>query len=176
MPGRQWTGQEREELSEPLAVLLLPATLEEFELAAHARDLLSIPRVLALEPGRFRTPRWLRDTVPLRTARRLKLPGEPRVLVLYHPGQYRLARALCARYQAAELWYLRPDPAQVLAAGAGDELPELDRLAAERAGETRVISQTAEAAELREPLRLRLRELEIISSRPFVPGARVETR
>ena len=175
MPRRQWPAEEHDELSEPLAVLLLPAALEEFALAGHARDLLSIPRVVALEPGRFRTPRWLRDTAPLRTARRLKLPGEPRVVVLYDPGQYRLARALCARYLAAELWYLRPDPAQLLAADASDELSELDRLAADRAGQTRVISQSAGAAELREPLRLRLRELEIISSRPFVPGARVET-
>ncbi len=37
-------------MSEPLAVLLLPCKLEQFELAKHARGLLSIPRVLALEP------------------------------------------------------------------------------------------------------------------------------
>jgi hypothetical protein len=176
MPGRPWPGEERAEVREPLAVLLLPAKLEEFELAPHARDLLSIPRVLALEPGRFKTPRFLRDTAPARSARRLRLPGEPRVFVLYHPRQYRLARALCARYQHAELWYLRPEPDELLAADPTEGLTDLDQLAAERAGPTRVISRTAEEPELREPLRVRLRELEIISARPFIPGARVVTR
>jgi hypothetical protein len=176
MPGRPWPGEERAEVTEPLAVLLLPGKLEEFEFAAHARDLLSIPRVLALEPGRFRTPRFLRDTASARAARRLRLPGEPRVFVLYHPRQYPLARALCARHTQAELWYIRPEPAQLLAADPAEELTDLDQLATERAGPARVISQTAEAAELREPVRLRLLELEIISARPFVPGARVVTR
>jgi hypothetical protein len=175
MPGRPWPGEERPEVSEPLAVLLLPAKLEDFELAAHARDLLSIPRVLALEPGRFRTPRWLRDTAPARSARHLRFPGDPRVLVLYDPRQYPLARALVARYQRAELWYLRPDPEQLPAGEPSEDLSDLDQLATERAGHSRVISQTADAADLREPLRLRLRELEIISARPFIPGARIVT-
>ncbi len=147
-------------MTEPLAVLLLPAKLEDFELAAHARDLLRIPRVLALEPSRFRTPRLLRDAVPLRSARRLRFPGEPRMLVLYHPRQYPLARALGGRYEHAELWYLRPDPAQLTA-----ELAELDELAVDRAGAARVIDPTAPPAELRE----RLLELGIISARAFVP-------
>ena|SRR5579859_1502393 len=160
--------------SEPLAVLLLPQKLEEFELAEHARDLLSIPRVLALEPGRFPTPRFLRESAPLRAAKRLKFPGKPRVLVLYHPRQYPLARALAARHEGSELWYIRPDPEIV---GEQDERPDeladLDRLAYERATPARVISQDAEPGELREPLRLRLRELEVISPHPFVPGARI---
>jgi hypothetical protein len=160
-------------MSEPLALLLLPTKLEEFELADHARELLAIPRVLALEPGRWRTPRFLRESVPARTARRLPLPGEPRVLVLYHPQQYPLARALCARYEQAELWYIRPDAAQMSTGDPTGDLADLDRLARERATETRVVSQTAAPNELREPLRLRLRELEVISHRPFVPGARI---
>jgi hypothetical protein len=176
MRGRAWPGEAREGVSEPLAVLLLPAKLEDFELAEHARELLSIPRVLALEPGRVSTPRWLRESAPLRAARRLRLPGEPLVFVLYHPAQYSLARALCARYAKSELWYFRPEPASMVAGDPEDELAELDQLAVARAGEARVVSQTAEAAELREPLRLRLRELEIISHRPFVPGARVQAR
>jgi hypothetical protein len=176
MPGRPWPGEDRPEVSEPLALLLLPVKLEQFELAEHARDLLSIPRVLALEPGRLRTPRWLRDTAPARSARRLRFPGKPRVIVLYDPLQYPLARALSARHEQAELWYLRPDPQQFLDADPTAELIELDQLAAERAGPTRVISQTADATDLREPLRLRMRELEIISARPFVPGARVVAR
>jgi len=163
---------------EPLGLLLLPARLEEFELAAHARDLLDIPRVIALEPSRVRIPRILREAAPARAAKRLRLPGEPRLLVLYHPRQYPLARALQARYGEAELWYLRPDRAALAATGEREreELDELDELACARATEARVISQLADARELREPLRLRLRELEIISARPFVPGARVSRR
>jgi hypothetical protein len=173
---RPWPGDAREELSEPLAVLLLPAKLENYDFAAHARDLLQIPRVLALEPGRFKTPRWLRETAPARSAKHLRFPGEPRVLVLYHPRQYPLARALGARYGSAELWYMRPDPDQLLAGDPTEDLTDLDQLASERATPARVISQTAEPAQLREPLRLRLRELGIISARVFVPGARVQAR
>ena len=165
-------------MTEPLAVLLLPVKLEEFELAAHARDLLGIPRVVALEPSRLRTPRFLRDAFPVRTAKRLRLPGEPRVLVLYHPRQYPLARALCARYGQAELWYIRPGPPTLQAGDEREheELSELDQLACARATEARVLSQLADPSELRDPLRLRLRELEIISPRAFVPGARVRSR
>lgn len=163
---------------EPLGVLLLPSRLEDFELADHARDLLAIPRVIALEPGRARTPSFLREALPVRTAKRLRLPGEPRALVLYHPRQYPLARALRVRYEQAELWYVRPGPVRLEVGGERerDELSELDQLACERATPARVLSQLADPSELRDPLRLRLRELEIISSRPFVPGARVRRR
>lgn len=161
-------------MSEPLAVLLLPARLEEFELAGHARELLAIPRVIALEPGRFRTPRFLREAAAERGARRLRLPGEPRLLVLYHPYQYPLARALSARYEKAELWYVRPDLGQIGGDDSGDELADLDRLARERATDARVVSHTVPHDELRELLRLRLVELEVISHRPFVPGARID--
>jgi hypothetical protein len=57
---------------EPLAVLLLPGRLEGFELEAHARDLLSIPRVVALEPPRIRPARALRDAVSVRQAVKIK--------------------------------------------------------------------------------------------------------
>jgi hypothetical protein len=159
---------------EPLGVLLLPSKLEEFELADHARDLLAIPRVIALEPPRMRTPRFLREVIPVRTAKRLRFPGEPRVLVLYHPRQYPLARALHARYEQAELWYIRPGPAalRVRDERESDELTELDQLACARATESRIVSQLADSNELRERLRGRLHELEIISWRPFVPAAR----
>jgi hypothetical protein len=160
-------------VSEPLALLLLPAKLEQFELAAHARGLLSIPRVVALEPGWLRTPRLLRQSAPVRAARKLHLPGDPRVIVLYHPRQYPLARALCARYPEAELWYIRPAPAALGAEGASPDLPDLDLLAIERAGEEHVGGQGPELGEVEERLRNRLRELDVISARPFVPGARV---
>lgn len=157
---------------EPLGVLLLPARLEDFHLAEHARELLQIPRVIALEPSRHRTPRLLRDAAPLRQARRLRLPGIPRVIVLYEPEQYRLARALLARYEECELWYVRsgdPDPAD-------SELAQLDALAVERAGEARLLAPERRSAEAGGPLRLRLQELGIISSRPFAPGARIGSR
>jgi hypothetical protein len=159
-------GSERE----PLGVLLLPCQLEDFDLAGHARELLAIDRVVAIEPSRRRTPRWLRDTLPARQARRLRFPGDPRVLVLYHPSQYPLARALVARYGESELWYVGP-AAEQLRDQPGfnpDELTELDRLARDRARQT--ISPGDDA------LRYRLRELGIISSRPFVPGARIQAR
>lgn len=165
-------------MTEPLGVLLLPSKLEEFELADHARDLLAIPRVIALEPSRARIPRFLRDAAPARTARRLRLPGEPRMLILYHPRQYPLARALYARYEQAELWYIRPEPQalQVRDEREREELSELDQLACARATPARVLSQLTNPSDLRDPLRLRLRELEIISPRPFVPGASVRVR
>jgi hypothetical protein len=165
-------------VTEPLAVLLLPRQLEEFERAAHARELLAIPRVLALEPPRRRAPRFLRDAVPMRQARRLRFPGEPRVFVLYHPGQYPLARALYQRYEEAELWYMRTDPATLCGEQgySGDELRDLDELARERATESHLAAKDADARVVNERIRVRLHELEIISTRPFVPGARVGGR
>ena len=160
-------------MEEPLGLLLLPARLEEFELAGHARDLLSIPRVIALEPGRMRTPRFLRDSAPLRTARRLRFPGEPRLIVVYDPRQYPLARALLGRYKRTELWYVRSDPVDPGIADDG-ELDELDGLARERA--TAVLTPSGDAEGWAAPLRLRMRELEIINPRAFVPGARIRGR
>jgi hypothetical protein len=165
-------------VDEPLAVLLLPCRLEDFELEAHARDLLNIPRVIALEPSPRRTPKVLRDVLPVRQARRLRLPGEPRVIIIYHPSQYPLARALCARYERAELWYFRGRPG-VLDAERGytrQELQEFDELASERATGSHLVSTEADPRAMNEPLRLRLHDLEIISARPFVPWGRVETR
>ncbi len=153
---------------EPLALLLLPARLEQFELAEHARRLLEVPRVLALEPGRFRTPEWLRDYAPVRQVKRLRLPGVPRLAVLYHPLQYPLARALLARHEPCELWYLRLD--------SGAELPDLDELAESRASEVHRVQDPELLSQAEEALRLRLHELGIISGRPFVPGARIGRR
>jgi hypothetical protein len=161
-------GSEPKSTREPLALLLLPAKLEQFTCAEHARRLLDIPRVIALEPGRFRTPRWLRDAAPLRQAKRLRLPGDPRVVVLYHSLQYPLARALLARYEQSELWYLRLDDAA--------EHPELDQLAESRALETHRIQEPRGRSTAEDALRRRLSELGIISQRPFVPGGRIERR
>ena len=161
---------------EPLGLLLLPQTLEQFELGDHARSLLQIPRVLALEPGRFRTPRVLREAAPLRQAKRLKLPGRPRLVVLYHPIQYPLARALLGRYPEVELWYFRPrwEGLQEVAGYTRQELLELDELAAERSAQ--ILATGQELSTSTDELRARMLELEIISARPFVPGGRVGRR
>jgi hypothetical protein len=168
----------REAVDEPLGLLLLPCALEQFELEQHARGLLQIPRVVALEPGRVKTPSFIRDAASLRQAKRLKLPGTPRLVVLYHPIQYPLARALCGRYRDVELWYIRPDPDSLRDEGSYSRQAqlELDDLAVERAtrpvdfGAAEVLA--AQTASLRD----RMSELGIISHRPFVPGGRVKGR
>jgi len=160
-------------VDEPLAILLLPARLDDFARAAYARDLLAIPRVLALEPSRISAPRFLRESLAVRQARRLRFPGNPRVLVLYAPRQYPLGRALLSRYEGAELWYVDPGPADE--ADPGGELAELDTLARARAAEIFVLGDGA-PAQVNEPLRRAMVELQIISSRPYVPGARMSGR
>jgi hypothetical protein len=163
-------------VEEQLGVLLLPLALEHFELEDHARGLLQIPRVVALEPSRHHTPRFLRDAAPLRQSRRLKFPGRPRVIVLYHPAQYPLARALLGRYREAELWYFRPrwEGLTEQPNFTRQELLELDELAAERAAQ--IQPRGPELAAATDELRARLVELEVISARPFVPGGRIGGR
>ena len=160
-----------EPADDALAVLLLPGQLEGFAREEHARGLLSIPRVVALEPSRMRPPGFLRDAICQRQARRLRFPGRLRLLVLYHPAQYPLARALCARYEDLELWYIPPERETLEAADEADsrELVALGEMARERA--TRVLSASEHGVD-DEPLRVRLRELGVINPRAFLPGTR----
>lgn len=163
---------------EPLGLLLLPRRLEQFELAEHARSLLQIPRVVALEPGRLRTPSFMRDAAALRTAKRLRLPGIPRLLVLYHPLQYPLARALTSRYEGAELWYVKPDR-ESLHDEHGvlrEEVLSFDERASDRATRLLLVGNPEVLAAQTASLRDRLQALQIISHRPFVPGGRVGRR
>src|SRR3984885_3204359 len=141
-----------------LAALLLPGPLEGFAREDHARGLLSIPRVIALEPSRMRPPGFLRYQICSRQARRLRFPGRLRLLVLYHPAQYPLARALCARYQDLELWYIPPERETRQAADEAHarELATFDELARERATQVLVASEHYVDDE---SLRARLREL-----------------
>lgn len=159
---------------EPLGVLLLPDKLEEFDLAAHARDLLDVPRVVAVEPSRFRRRTLLGDDIrAMRQARRLRFPGRPRMVVLYDPHQYHLARALSVKHEA-EVWYFRGTAvAPGLTEEEAAELAMLDQMAGEVAVQTLVAGASADPRSDNEPIRRRLIELEIISSRPFVPGARI---
>lgn len=163
--------------AEPLGVLLLPSRLEEFALADHARDLLAIPRVVAVEPARLRSPRLTgSDVVIIRQARRLRFPGRPRVLVLFHPRQYRLARALSAKHDA-EIWYVAGGPFEPLQAGGEEvDLRLFDQRAREVAAGVIQARAGQDPRTDNRPLRERLVELEIISSRPFVPGARIGRR
>lgn len=160
---------------DPLAVLLLPSRLEGFALEAHARDLMSIPRVVALEPSRVRPGRLLRDAALLRQGRRLRFPGRVRLLVLYHPAQYPLARALCACHENPELWYIPPGRGALETADQAHarELLDLDELARERARQVLPVTEDGVGAA---PLRARLRELDVINPYAFIPGARPRPR
>lgn len=111
-----------------LCLLLLPGVLEELPYAERLHELLRAPGVVAVEP-----PRWRRrtgDAVASTQARRLikRLPGKPRVAIVFHPVQYRLARALIGRQSECELWY---GPAED--SHDDEQLAELDMLARQRA-------------------------------------------
>jgi hypothetical protein len=162
-------------MADSLAALLLPVAVERFELETHVRGLLSIPRVLALEPRTSRPPpAFARDVLALRQARRLRFPGEVRLLVLYHPAQYALARALRDSHVGAELWYVEQDEPDSPRRGELEELREYDALARERATEILVRTVGVDGAVRIEDgaLRERLRELDVISPYAFVPTVR----
>lgn len=158
----------REPPSDPLGALLLPGKLEGFALEAHARGLLAIPRVVALEYPRVRLPGFLRDAISLRQAARLRLPGRLRLLVLYHPAQYPFARALLVRDESLELWYIPPGRASLTAAGGenASELLTFDELAREHARQVIAITESGIDDA---PLRTRLRELKVIDPHAFLP-------
>ena len=103
-----------------LALLLLPRPLESFILRDQAQDLLAAPGVVAADPravpygASLRLPHVMADVV----ARRRPAPravaarrGRPRVIVIFHPVQYPLARALldAGGREDTELWYWRWD-------------------------------------------------------------------
>src|SRR3954451_20588973 len=122
----------------PLGLLLLPQPLERFALRAHAEDLLSAPGVLGVDPPRLgasgRIPAAVADGLSAGQARRLKLPGVPRAILIFHPLQYPLARGLIAHHPDAELWYWRRDGADPgLARRRRERLAELDLAALLRA-------------------------------------------
>src|SRR3954462_15128296 len=94
----------------PLALLLLPRTLDEFILRDQAEDLLRAPGVVAVEAPKVRygvlgrLPDWLSSSLALSQAWRLKLPGPVKVVAIFHPFQYPLVRALLDRHKGSELW------------------------------------------------------------------------
>jgi hypothetical protein len=137
--------------SRRLAVLLLPRTLEQFILRDQAEDLLRADGVVAVEPARIpygafgRIPAPIADALAARQARRLarRLPGDVRAVVIYHPFQYPLARALLALLPEAELWYSRWDRyerAYDANPRLRERLEELHELAGERSALTFAVS------------------------------------
>jgi hypothetical protein len=106
---------DRTDADPPLLVVLLPRPLESFILRDQAEDLLRAHGAVALEPPRvpygaiMRLPESLADGLAVRQARRLKLPGHPAAVLIAHPLQYPLARALVADHEGCELWYWRWD-------------------------------------------------------------------
>jgi hypothetical protein len=95
----------------PLGVMLLPVALERFELRERAEDLLAAPGVVAVDPPRLsygavaRVSDAVADSLAAVQARRMRLPGYPRVLIIFSADQYPLARSLRAHHPDAELWY-----------------------------------------------------------------------
>jgi hypothetical protein len=161
-------------MPDSLAVLLLPDLLEEFELSEHARDLLRAPRVIALEPPRVSWARLARLSEPfaartaLRQAKRLKLPGAARVVILYDPLQTMMALALLSRHQGAELWYVHAAQQRTeVGVKLEQRITELDERARARAKLEITLEELAPLPpertwfEANEPLWDRLEELEI---------------
>src|SRR3954452_25504786 len=133
----------------PICVLLLPRELEHFILRDQAEDLLTAPGVVAVEPARvpygayLRLPASVADGLAATQARRLRLPGVPRAIVIFHPLQYPLARGLIAQHPDAELWYWRWDRYEVAydaSARQRARLEELHLAASLRAAMTIVVS------------------------------------
>lgn len=143
---------------QPLLVLLLPSRLERFRERAHADAMLRAAAAVAVEPPAIafetlaRLPAVLSDVLAAAQARRLRLPGDPRAIVLYEPLQYPLARGLLVKHPVCELWYGRA----AAPAGRGRvarRARELHELAAARAS----VAFSADAGA--EPLRTRLAAL-----------------
>jgi len=145
----------------PICVLLLPRELEHFILREQAEDLLRAPYVVAVDPPRLpygavgRMPRGAADALASGQARRLVRSlrrdlGEPRAIVIFHPLQYPLARAMIAMCPGAELWYGRWDRyerAYDASPKLRARLEELHELAAGRSALTFVASAELERLE-----------------------------
>lgn len=136
---------------EARVLLLLPRPLEGFILEDQARDLLRAPAVVAADPPRVRygalarLPAGVRDALAHGTARRLlrTLGADLRAVVIFHPVQWPLARALLRACPVAELWYGRWDRYEVAYDASPrmrGRLAELHEAAAERSALTFVVS------------------------------------
>ena len=141
-------------MEQHLLVLLLPERLERFHLEVQARALLRAPGVVAVDPARLplaRFPAGLAAGLAVGQAKRMRLPGTPAAVAIFHPLQFYLGGALLARHPAAELWYGEPEPAE------RERLEELHLAAAERAALTFPVTPDLDIT----PLQLRMLELGI---------------
>jgi hypothetical protein len=86
----------------PIAVLLLPARLEELELAGELAELLRAPGVVALEPGRLPPMKGRRVRGQARRLLR-RLPGRPVAIVVFGEREQALAEELAGRVLDCEL-------------------------------------------------------------------------
>jgi hypothetical protein len=104
----------------PLALLLLPRELESFILRDQAEDLLRADGVVAVDPPRVpygamaRLPHAIADTLAGGVAKRLikalrRNGDRPKAIIIFHPVQVLLARAILERVPDCELWYGRWD-------------------------------------------------------------------
>jgi hypothetical protein len=125
---------------QPLCVLLLPAPLEAIADRERLDDLLTGPGVVGVDPARIsyralsRLPEAIHAGVAAGQARRLGLPGPPRIVVLFSGLQYPLARSLLSENPASELWLADPPevPADVSRRLAG-KIEDFTAMAAMRA-------------------------------------------
>jgi hypothetical protein len=142
-----------------LAVLLLPAKLERSSERERIEALLEAPGAVAVEPAAIgygatgSLPGLMRQRVAAGQARRMRLPGHPRAIVVFDVGQYPLALALLAEYPEAELWY-----------GGGRE-GELQAAASARAALRFETSGEGPVRERNRPLHERMEGLGIESGR-----------
>lgn len=124
----------------PVGVLLLPEPLEGFRLRDRAEDLLSAPGVVAVDPARIsygalgRLPDPVLSGLAAGQARRMRFPGIPRAVVVFHPFQYPLARSLISEHPDAELWYAEwEDDGADVPARRRRRMEDLDAMASMRA-------------------------------------------
>jgi hypothetical protein len=142
-------------VEQQLLVLLLPQPLERFHLEAQARELLRAPGAVAVDPARLplaRFPAALAAGLAVGQAKRMRLPGTPAAVAIFHPLQFYLAGAMLARHQPAELWYGEPEPEERA------PFEELHATAAKRAALTFPVTPDLDIT----PLRLRMVELGIL--------------
>ena len=86
----------------PIAVLLLPAPVEELDQREEVEALLRAPGVVALEPGRLPAFGGRRARGQARRLLR-RLPGRPVVVVVFGEREQPLGEALAARVADCEL-------------------------------------------------------------------------
>jgi hypothetical protein len=143
-------------VEQQLLVLLLPQRLERFHLERQARDLLRAPGAVAVDPARLpvgRIPGPVAAGLAVGQAKRMRLPGVPGAVAIFHPLQFYLAGALLSRHPTAELWYGEPEPGQAAPHA------QLHTAASERAALTFPATADLDIT----PLQLRMVELGIIT-------------